>query len=151
MTERTSAEVHVSHVEFGAAPTPARVATPAGARSAKRAVATLVGLDGSALGRTVEQELVPRLLLAHRAGPFSPFTRALVAGEIAGATPQVHPDDRHDFLEAVLGADEDAATQLIEPSWRAASGSRRSTSICSRRPRCSSARSGSATSATSSR
>lgn len=113
----------MSHVEFGAAQALARVAAQAGPRMTPRPGPSVDGVaaalaatsaDGTALARTVEQELVPRLLLAHRAGPFSPYTRALVAGEIAGASAEVHTDDRHDFLEAVLGADEDAATQLIE-------------------------------------
>ena len=62
-----------------------------------------------ALAATIERELLPRLLLAHRAGPFPPFTRAILT---AGAT-TVCADDRHEFVDLVLGADEEAARQYV--------------------------------------
>ena len=61
------------------------------------------------LGRTIERDLVPRLLLAHRAGPFPPLEQSL----ITRATTAVCADERHTFLELVLGSDEDAATHFV--------------------------------------
>lgn len=62
-----------------------------------------------ALQHTIEHELVPRLLLAHRAGPLSPAQHA----RIARAEHDVGVDDRTAFLDGVLGDDEDAATGLV--------------------------------------
>jgi methanogenic corrinoid protein MtbC1 len=63
----------------------------------------------AALASTIERELVPRLLLAHRAGPFPPLERALLT---ASAT-TVCGGDRHEFTELVLGPDEDAAGRYV--------------------------------------
>jgi methanogenic corrinoid protein MtbC1 len=62
-----------------------------------------------ALAATIERELLPRLLLAHRAGPFPPFARAFLT---AGAT-VVCAEDRHEFVDLVLGADDEAARQYV--------------------------------------
>ena len=90
----------------------ALLASPAaGARGLAQGARAAAGAGGSpALDDTIEHELVPRLLLAHRAGPFPPFERALVAHELAA----VCADDRHEFLERVLGPDEDAAGLLVQ-------------------------------------
>jgi methanogenic corrinoid protein MtbC1 len=87
----------------GAGSTPA-----AGGIAGAGKAGTLGSMAG--LARTIEHELVPRLLLAHRAGPFPPYERALVQ-HLHGA---VCADDRHLFLESVLGTDEDAATRIVE-------------------------------------
>ena len=63
----------------------------------------------AALGHVIEQELVPRMLLAHRAGVFPPLEQALVAR--TGAT--IQADDLSAFLEFVLGADEDAPMRFV--------------------------------------
>lgn len=107
----------MSHVEFRTTPAGTLGLGATGRRgAAMRGVgacgASTSGTDGegSELARTIEHELVPRLLLAHRAGPFPPFERALVAG----GPHAVDADDRHHFLESVLGPDEDAASGLVE-------------------------------------
>lgn len=116
----------MSHVEFRATsmvaaggasvPSPAaRRRQPAGGATADGVPsAELAGASAAPLARTIEHELVPRLLLAHRAGPFSPYTRALITDQLAVDASAVRADDRHDFLDAVLGDDEDAATALVE-------------------------------------
>ena len=63
-----------------------------------------------ALARTIERELVPRLLLAHRVGPFPPFGEAFVAH----AVNVVNADDLHRFLGEVLGDDDDAVARFVE-------------------------------------
>jgi len=68
--------------------------------------------DGS-LARTIEHELVPRLLLAHRAGPLSPSARVALAERLAVDGAIVRSDDLDAFLASVLGADEDAASGLV--------------------------------------
>lgn len=65
--------------------------------------------DGGALARTIEHELVPRLLLAHRAGPLSPVARLALAEARERA---ISPEDRERFLAAVLVSDEQAASVL---------------------------------------
>jgi methanogenic corrinoid protein MtbC1 len=61
-----------------------------------------------ALARTIERELLPRLLLAHRVGPFPPFGEAYIC---AGAV--VCADDLHRFLEDVLAEDDDAVGRCV--------------------------------------
>ncbi|MDF1501849.1 cobalamin B12-binding domain-containing protein [Roseisolibacter sp. H3M3-2] len=63
----------------------------------------------AALAATIERDLVPRLLLAHRAGPFTPFERAVLTG---GAS-VVCAGDREEFVDLVLGPDEDAARRYV--------------------------------------
>ena len=63
-----------------------------------------------ALARTIERELVPRLLLAHRVGPFPPFGEAFVAQGVN----VVSADDLHRFLAEVLGEDDDAVARFVE-------------------------------------
>ena len=111
----------MSHVEFRTAqaytlasvPSLSEVSAMATARGGGGAgAAEDGGLDG-ALARTIEHELVPRLLLAHRAGPFPPYARAALAERLGVDDASVRADDRQDFLTSVLGADEDAASALV--------------------------------------
>jgi methanogenic corrinoid protein MtbC1 len=62
-----------------------------------------------ALARTIERELVPRLLLAHRVGPFPPFGDAYLAPAIA----LVSGDDLQRFLAEVLAEDDDAVARFV--------------------------------------
>lgn len=62
-----------------------------------------------ALRDAIEHDLVPRLMLAHRAGPLSPAQRA----RLERATEDVCADDQHAFLDCVLGTDEDSAGTLV--------------------------------------
>ncbi len=62
-----------------------------------------------ALASTIERDLLPRLLLAHRAGPFPPFARAL----LTAASTSVCAADQREFVDLVLAADEDAARQYV--------------------------------------
>lgn len=111
----------MSHVEIRAAQAYAHASLPSPTQgTAMRASPGGSGVEpegggvvGSPLARTIEHELVPRLLLAHRAGPFSPFTRAAIAERLGLDDAQVRADDRQDFLASVLGADEDAASALV--------------------------------------
>ena len=113
----------MSHVEFRAGQAVARAtAQPSGpyspfpsAPGAPPDGLLATGGDADGLARTIERELVPRLLLAHRAGPLSPQTRALVLDEVSRTgIATILADDRDAFLDAVLGADEDAATHFVE-------------------------------------
>lgn len=90
-----------------------RKATSA-ARQGPKASPTTFGVPSlwrrdAALAHTIEAELLPRLLLAHRAGPFPPFERAI----LTSAATAVCGDDRHEFVDLVLGPDEDAASRYV--------------------------------------
>ena len=61
----------------------------------------------SKLARTIEQEIIPRLMLAHRIA-LEPFTRDVVADL------QIAPEDVHAFAKQVLSHEEDAASVTIE-------------------------------------
>lgn len=61
-----------------------------------------------ALQRTIESELVPRLLLAHRASPFHGYEPGRLLREVERLT----EEDRAGFLEAVLGPDDDRPAEL---------------------------------------
>jgi len=98
----------VSNVESRAAQSAARQGPQASA-GVQPGEGTPVWSGDPSLGRTIERDLVPRLLLAHRAGPFPPLEQAL----ITRATTAVCADERHTFLELVLGSDEDAATHFV--------------------------------------
>jgi methanogenic corrinoid protein MtbC1 len=63
-----------------------------------------------ALARTVERELVPRLLLAHRVGAFPPL--GVVYGPRTGIL--VSADDLLRFMDEVLGADDEAVGRFVE-------------------------------------
>jgi methanogenic corrinoid protein MtbC1 len=63
-------------------------------------------LDASPLGRVVEGELIPRLLLAHRVGPISP--------QLGGALGGVLSDhDVAEFVRRVLGGDDEEVPRYI--------------------------------------
>ena len=59
-----------------------------------------------AVRRTIERELVPRLLLAHRVGPLSPATGAALA-------PLLGRDDVQAFLREVLGDEEEGTLNFV--------------------------------------
>ncbi len=58
------------------------------------------------LERTIENELIPRLLTGHRVGPVSPALASAVARTLSA-------DDATAFLEAVRGNDDQAAGEFI--------------------------------------
>jgi methanogenic corrinoid protein MtbC1 len=71
-------------------------------------------LESRSLERTIEHELVPRLLLAHRAGPFPPAERVALERCLAGPDPHaVTGTDVHDFLARVLGDEEEGTTSFV--------------------------------------
>lgn len=63
--------------------------------------------DLTALGRSIETEIIPRLLLAHRVGPISPAIGAAIGRELA-------PKDIDAFVAAVLGREEHAALNYVQ-------------------------------------
>ena len=72
------------------------------------------GLESSTLRQTIERELVPRLLLAHRAGPFPPAEREALTRHLAAPDVRaVSGEDLLEFLARVLGTDEDSATAHV--------------------------------------
>ena len=75
---------------------------------------SVYGLESSTLGRTIERELVPRLLLAHRAGPLSPAERSELARRASALDASaISEDDLFEFVARVLGVDEDGATDHV--------------------------------------
>ena len=100
----------MSKVESRAAGTSAARNGPQGTNAPSSGAAGAPWHGDPALARTIERELVPRLLLAHRVGPFPPFGEAFVAHGVN----VVRADDLHRFLGEVLGEDDDAVARFVE-------------------------------------